>query len=544
VTDTLPSNLSFVSTGTSPECNAVGQVVTCTLTGIPAVLARLTGSHTFTIVTRANATGPVANSATVTSGGISGSVSSLASVGTIPPTTLSITKTGTPLSGLIGTAVTFTVTIENTGLGNTVGTYSVADTLATGLVFDAADSDTRCTAVGQVVTCADTAVLAPGASTSFDIKATIAAAGSYENTATVSGGSAISATSNTVTVVRTAPPSGGGGGGGGVIGTWCPSGQTWNGSLCVTTPKPVTPVLTPTVPKSPSSVLSISTSLRKSRLGLLWQTGSDTFGSCGYPVLTTPIKLGKTNKVSDVKFLEQFLNTYENEKLTVNGIYEQEDFEAVIRWQEKYASAVLAPWGVVKGTGYVYKTSLAQIARQYKTVCTSDDTAKPKTDLPKDVPVPVVADIEITSTPTNITGTRIRIPAIGLDKIVYTTGTLKQVKDNIWHSPDTEMPHEGGNTVFVGHRYVNLVRDAKGNVVQIPPKPGVFFELPSVPVGSDIYATDSGREYHYRVTQSFEVKPDEIWVEDETTNPTLTLYTCTPLYTHNKRHVIRAELVK
>jgi sortase A len=121
---------------------------------------------------------------------------------------------------------------------------------------------------------------------------------------------------------------------------------------------------------------------------------------------------------------------------------------------------------------------------------------------------------------------------------------LKEVKDNVWHSPETEMPDQGGNTVLVGHRYVNLVRDTQGNVVRISPKPGVFFDLPRVSVGADIYITYQRYEYHYKVTQSFEVRPDEIWVEDETTNPTLTLYTCTPLYTHNKRHVIRATLVQ
>jgi LPXTG-site transpeptidase (sortase) family protein len=81
-------------------------------------------------------------------------------------------------------------------------------------------------------------------------------------------------------------------------------------------------------------------------------------------------------------------------------------------------------------------------------------------------------------------------------------------------------------------------------VVRIAPKPGIFFELPNVPMGADIYVTYNGKEYHYQVTRSFEVMPSEIWVEDATISPMLTLYTCTPLYTHNKRHVLRAELVK
>jgi sortase A len=187
---------------------------------------------------------------------------------------------------------------------------------------------------------------------------------------------------------------------------------------------------------------------------------------------------------------------------------------------------------------------LAQIVRQYKTVCSKERIENQAVVPLKKQETSLIDDSGIVSTPTDVTGTRIRIPVINLDKVVYTTGTLKQAKDNVWHSPDTEMPDQGGNTVFVGHRYVNLVRDAQGNVVQIPPKPGIFFELPSVPVGSDIYVTYNSREYHYKVTQSFEVRPDEIWVEDETINPTLTLYTCTPLYTHNKRHVVRAELLK
>lgn len=83
-----------------------------------------------------------------------------------------------------------------------------------------------------------------------------------------------------------------------------------------------------------------------------------------------PIDIGlKTNKVEDVKKLEQFLNTYENEKLPVNGIYEQRDLEAVKRWQVKYRTFILDPMKLRKPTGTVYILSQRQIERQTTAAC-------------------------------------------------------------------------------------------------------------------------------------------------------------------------------
>lgn len=77
--------------------------------------------------------------------------------------------------------------------------------------------------------------------------------------------------------------------------------------------------------------------------------------------LTNPVKLGARNNPEDVKLLETFLNQYENTYLSVNGVYEKEDFDAVVKWQEKYKEDILTPWGLNKGTGYVYSTSLEKI---------------------------------------------------------------------------------------------------------------------------------------------------------------------------------------
>lgn len=88
-----------------------------------------------------------------------------------------------------------------------------------------------------------------------------------------------------------------------------------------------------------------------------------------YPYLKNPIKLYRKNNAEDVKLLEQFLNRHENANLVVDGVYSRTDFNAVIKWQEKHAKDILSPWGLKKGTGYIYKTSLAKIKEIEEGIC-------------------------------------------------------------------------------------------------------------------------------------------------------------------------------
>jgi hypothetical protein len=98
---------------------------------------------------------------------------------------------------------------------------------------------------------------------------------------------------------------------------------------------------------------------------------------CDLPQYTTEtIRLGRKNNPEQVKLLEQFLNKYENANLPVDGLYSREDFNAVIKWQEKYADDVLKPWGLKKGTGYVFKTSLAKIKEIEESSCKTEETKK------------------------------------------------------------------------------------------------------------------------------------------------------------------------
>lgn len=85
--------------------------------------------------------------------------------------------------------------------------------------------------------------------------------------------------------------------------------------------------------------------------------------------LTRPIKFGAKNNVNDVMLLEKYLNTYENANIPVDGIYSQEDFNLVVKWQEKWGEDILGPWGITKGTGYVFMTSLAKIRKDHTAAC-------------------------------------------------------------------------------------------------------------------------------------------------------------------------------
>jgi hypothetical protein len=82
------------------------------------------------------------------------------------------------------------------------------------------------------------------------------------------------------------------------------------------------------------------------------------------PYLLGYIKLGVKNNPKEVRKLETFLNTYEGEKLEINGIYELKDFEAVKRLQKKN-SETLSFWGITQPTGYVYISTQKAINRIY-----------------------------------------------------------------------------------------------------------------------------------------------------------------------------------
>jgi uncharacterized delta-60 repeat protein len=67
------------------------------------------------------------------------------------------------------------------------------------------------------------------------------------------------------------------------------------------------------------------------------------------------------NTKEDVLSLQNFLNEKQGENLALDGIYDAEDIAALKRYQTKYSSQILLPWGKDEATGRVGKTTTAKI---------------------------------------------------------------------------------------------------------------------------------------------------------------------------------------
>lgn len=122
------------------------------------------------------------------------------------------------------------------------------------------------------------------------------------------------------------------------------------------------------------------------------------------------------------------------------------------------------------------------------------------------------------------------MPALGLSEQILEGPGIETVNKGVWRRPNTSTPDQGSNTVLVGHRFTYA-----GN--------SVFYNLDKVKVGDEITLYWYQKPYLYKVDQVVTVPSEAVSVEALTTDPVLTLYTCTPLLTAKDRLVIRARLV-
>jgi sortase A len=109
------------------------------------------------------------------------------------------------------------------------------------------------------------------------------------------------------------------------------------------------------------------------------------------------------------------------------------------------------------------------------------------------------------------------------------------LRDGVVHYGSTVNPGENGNTVILGHSSGQPW--AKGNYKF------VFTLLEKVKAGEAITVDYNGTRYTYKVTDTFVVKPSDASVLQNTSKPTLTLITCTPVGTSTNRLVVRAEQI-
>lgn len=123
------------------------------------------------------------------------------------------------------------------------------------------------------------------------------------------------------------------------------------------------------------------------------------------------------------------------------------------------------------------------------------------------------------------------IPGINLDEKVVEGNSLGVIGyGGVWRRPNSSTPTQGGNTVLVGHRWTY-------NGVS------TFYNLDKVNLGDRFALYWNGKEYDYEVFETKVVPASAIEIEAQTSEPIVTLYTCTPVWTARDRLVVKARLI-
>jgi len=125
------------------------------------------------------------------------------------------------------------------------------------------------------------------------------------------------------------------------------------------------------------------------------------------------------------------------------------------------------------------------------------------------------------------------IPAMLLDQPTLEgpkSSWFNTLKDGIWRWPDSSTPDKGGNTVFLAHRF------------SYTGPHGAFYYLNKLKAGDEIGVIWNNKTYTYKVSTISEVSPNATYIEDNTDDSRITLFTCTPLWHPVNRLVVVAKL--
>jgi sortase A len=122
---------------------------------------------------------------------------------------------------------------------------------------------------------------------------------------------------------------------------------------------------------------------------------------------------------------------------------------------------------------------------------------------------------------------QIRIPKIGVDKIVVEGVDVADLKKGPGHYPGSPLPGQPGNAAIAGHR----------TTYGAP-----FNRIDELEVGDEILATTVQGSFRYEVREQLIVAPDQVEVLEDFGDARLTLTACHPKYSARQRIVVVAAL--
>lgn len=132
---------------------------------------------------------------------------------------------------------------------------------------------------------------------------------------------------------------------------------------------------------------------------------------------------------------------------------------------------------------------------------------------------------------------QISIPSLGINEAKVALEDEDLTKQLVQY-PQTALPGQLGSPVIFGHSTLPQFFDPKNYKT-------IFSTLPDIKSGADIFITYDGLEYTYRVSKTYEVKPNELWVlRQDYSEKTLKVVTCVPPGTTLKRLIVEAKLIK
>ncbi len=102
-----------------------------------------------------------------------------------------------------------------------------------------------------------------------------------------------------------------------------------------------------------------------------------------------------------------------------------------------------------------------------------------------------------------------------------------------WYHPLSPPPGERGNTIIIGHRFLHL-----------PPRRDTFFNLDQVKIGDELVIEQKNNQFNYTVINVRVVDKNDTSILSNTSDYRITLITCTPLWTAEKRLVITGKMDK
>ena len=123
---------------------------------------------------------------------------------------------------------------------------------------------------------------------------------------------------------------------------------------------------------------------------------------------------------------------------------------------------------------------------------------------------------------------RLRIPTIGVDKIVVEGVSLADLKKGPGHYPESPLPGQEGNAAIAGHR----------TTYGAP-----FHRIDELEAGDEIIVETIQGSFTYEFTEQLIVSPSQVDVLADKADNRLTLTACHPKYSARQRIVVVAHLV-